>query len=213
MTSRGQRFGELRSLLQQAPSEASWARLCEHLMRWTFDAHFEAETLPYLTEALESWPQDLKVAPGGWVRPLLGTIKKEAPLLSLVTSLDLTTGVQLHPRALARLFHAQELAHITTLDLSYNDLGPAGARLLAASPHIHNLRTLLLIQTNLQDEGAIALAQCERLQNLVTLDLSDARVTEPGCRALERSPYLRPEIRALAFDWYDERHPYDDTME
>lgn len=38
-------FGELRSLLQEAPSEARWARLCEQLDLWPPEA-LEAVALP-----------------------------------------------------------------------------------------------------------------------------------------------------------------------
>lgn len=207
-----QRFGELRSLLQQTPDEASWAELCAHLAAWTFDEHFHEAVLPYVREELERWPEHLKIAPRSWAKPLLSVVRKPAPLLSLVTALDLTQG-RIGDRTLSYLLRGPEIEHLTLLDLSCNEISVDGAALLAGSPYVRNLKVLLLAGTNLKDEGAREIAHSANLTNLEELDLSDSKLLEEGCRMIENSPHLCEAIRERAFDWYDERHPYDPFWE
>ncbi len=209
---RVQRFGELRRLLRQPPSEASWAELCAHLAAWTFDERFHEAVLPYVREELVRWPEHLKIAPRSWAEPLLRVVRKPAPLLSLVAALDLTQG-GIGDRTLSYLLRGPEIEHLTQLDLSCNEISADGASLLAASPYVRNLKVLLLAGTNLKDEGAREIAHSANLANLDELDLTDSQLLGEGCRMIENSPHLCQTIRERAFDWYDERHPYDSFWE
>ncbi len=212
MATRDEKFGELRSLLQQTPSEEAWARLCALLEAWKLDEHFHEVVLPYAATGLERWPEDLKIGPASWVKPLLRKTKKPAPLVALATGLNLRAS-RIGAKTVEYLAAAPEVEHITYLDLSRNGLKNAGAITLANSPYLKNLKVLLLAGTNLKDEGAREIAHSANLANLDELDLSDSQLLGEGCRMIENSPHLCQTIRERAFDWYDERHPYDPFWE
>jgi uncharacterized protein (TIGR02996 family) len=78
------------------------------------------------------------------------------------------------------------LAGLTTLILSGNGIGPAGARALAASPNLSGLTTLNLSGNGIGDGdgGAEALAASERLTRLTALDLSWNDIGDAGEQAL-----------------------------
>jgi hypothetical protein len=60
-------FGELRSLLQEAPSEEVWERVCEQLDLWPPEA-LEAVALPYVLEHVARWPATVeRLAPLRWM--------------------------------------------------------------------------------------------------------------------------------------------------
>jgi len=75
------------------------------------------------------------------------------------------------------------LAGLTGLNLSCQDAGAAGARVLAASG-LPRLRDLDLRCNNLGDEGAAALAASGTLTALADLDLSQNRIRADGFAAL-----------------------------
>ena len=99
-------FGELRSLLAQAPSELLWEQICALCdAAVARDAgRFEAEVLPYVSVGLLGWPDRMRAAPKGWI----DAIVKEGthPCGPLVRWIDLDWRPA-HDRA--RLLTAQEL--------------------------------------------------------------------------------------------------------
>jgi hypothetical protein len=54
-----ERFGQLRSILQQTPSIAGWEALCAELALWGAEA-LEREALPYAASILERWPAEIE---------------------------------------------------------------------------------------------------------------------------------------------------------
>ncbi|VTU00435.1 Uncharacterized protein OS=Nitrospina gracilis (strain 3/211) GN=NITGR_980084 PE=4 SV=1: LRR_6: LRR_6 [Gemmataceae bacterium] len=64
-----------------------------------------------------------------------------------------------------------------------------GAKAVAASPHMRNLRELEFIQ-HATDDDAVALANSPHLANLRRLNLSSNIISDKGAKALAESPYL-----------------------
>jgi uncharacterized protein (TIGR02996 family) len=77
------------------------------------------------------------------------------------------------------------------LNLSGNPLGDDGMRVLAACPHLENLRTLRLVDCRIGDEGVRVLAASPHFTNLVVLDLSNNLIGNTGCRVFLDQNQLR----------------------
>jgi uncharacterized protein (TIGR02996 family) len=107
-------------------------------------------------------------------------------------------------RAVAESLH---LAGLESLDLSGAPLGDPsqagdeGALLLAASPHLSNLRELSLKAHTLGGEGAAALVSSPRLSNLVRLDISYNRFIGPEGGARLVASVNLPHLQALNLGW------------
>jgi uncharacterized protein (TIGR02996 family) len=76
------------------------------------------------------------------------------------------------------------------LDMGFCELGPAGARSLAASGAIRGLAELNLTRNPLGDDGAEAIAALDDCAGLRSLGLSDVRLTARGVLALVASRSL-----------------------
>lgn len=85
------------------------------------------------------------------------------------------------------------------LDLGDNDLGDAGARVLAACPHLTALRGLVLARCGVGEDGARALAQSQPLRELVSLDLvGNNAIGDAGFREF-LPPSNLPNLRHLNY--------------
>ncbi len=93
-------------------------------------------------------------------------------------------------RCVADLASCAHLRRLSALHLTDNQIGPAGARLLAESAHLDRLITLRLGNNGIADEGAAALADSPHLERLTTLNLAGNGIGPAGARALAASPYL-----------------------
>jgi uncharacterized protein (TIGR02996 family) len=91
------------------------------------------------------------------------------------------------PAALAASAH---LAHLSSLDLSYNEIGAEGAAALAASPHLAHLASLALTCNEIGPEGAAALVASPHLARLSSLELGSNSIGPAGAAALAASPHL-----------------------
>jgi uncharacterized protein (TIGR02996 family) len=76
-----------------------------------------------------------------------------------------------------------QLARLSDLDLSCQDIGIAGARALTAAD-LGRLRGLDLARNNLADPGAVAFGESRTLTGLVRLSLSQNRIRASGFAAL-----------------------------
>ncbi|HEY1068040.1 MAG TPA: TIGR02996 domain-containing protein [Pirellulales bacterium] len=88
------------------------------------------------------------------------------------------------------------LRRLQHLGLPACDLGEDGARLLAGSPHLLNLRSLSLWRNGIGATGARSLAAAPALGNLEHLDLYGNDLGRNGVEALARSPVLG-KLRSL----------------
>jgi uncharacterized protein (TIGR02996 family) len=111
-----------------------------------------------------------------------------SPHLACLTHLDLSdTGLADEGAA---LLAASRLPSLTALDLGMNQIGAAGAEVLALSPVLANLGQLGLFENALGDRGARALAAAPGLARLTALDLRRTGIGDQGALALASSPYL-----------------------
>ncbi|MBE1583925.1 hypothetical protein ACFPOI_34345 [Nonomuraea angiospora] len=83
-----------------------------------------------------------------------------------------------------------DLGRLAGLDLSYLDLGPHGAELLAASLRTDRLRALELRYCRIGDAGLAALAASPHLSGLRRLHLQRNKLSADGVRSLHRFPEL-----------------------
>jgi Leucine-rich repeat (LRR) protein len=77
------------------------------------------------------------------------------------------------------------------IDLSGVDMGPTGARALAAARYLPTVEALYLEGNSLGDHGLAALAASEHLTSLRILLLRDNRISDDGIRALIRSELMK----------------------
>lgn len=87
---------------------------------------------------------------------------------------------------------------IRKLNLSQNDLGDAGVRILARSPELTGLKVLDLTNCGIGDEGARALAPSPHLNQLVNLKLGNNPIGDPGFREFLPFSHLS-SLRSLTF--------------
>lgn len=186
-------FGELRSLLQQAPSEAVWEALCALLESVTPSPRFEEVERPYLESHLRSWPDALRVAPAGWVTPIF--MDAPSPLLQWARVVDLRAHY-LYGEPIWQLAHHADMRGVTALWLADNNLGDQEARTLAQASSLRALRHLSLDSNDLFEEGARALASHGALASLESLSAGDTHIGSQGFLHLTCSPLL-PSLQAL----------------
>lgn len=90
-----------------------------------------------------------------------------------------------------KLVNSPLLASVAELDLCNNELGNAGAALLARSPFLKSLESLDLAFNGLDDAGVTSLSRSSDFPNLTALSLNDnARITTAGLRELSESPFF-----------------------
>lgn len=173
-------FGELRSLLQRAPSEGVWSRLCRVIEAWG-RAEFEARALPYVRDHLKRWPDHLRRAPQRWADDLLRgqgdvwpwSITRTLELRSV--PLDELVELEDQPaegdRALELLLQTEALYSVTHLMLTDLGITDEGCARLLEYPGISRLRSLRLQGNHLGAEGVSRIARTKALSELVALDL------------------------------------------
>jgi uncharacterized protein (TIGR02996 family) len=98
-------------------------------------------------------------------------------------------------RDFARFLPLLRPFRLTHLDLKWNHLGPAGARVLAEAPHLAHLTVLHLPKNGLGTGGAQALAGSPHLGRLGALDLRDNGLDADAAAALAQAPL--PRLRRL----------------
>lgn len=179
-------FGELRSLLHAAPTEASWPRLCTLLESWDAE-QLAMSVVPYAVTYVQRWPASIpRPAPNTWGTTLLS--HEPCPQLLLADALSLSADLT-RGRA-QRVLNSPSLANLETLSLSLCALDDEGLEALTSTRHLDRLRHLHLNSLGLQDEGALALAQSPALKQLQTLSLASNQITAAGVYALTQAQMI-----------------------
>jgi hypothetical protein len=116
-----------------------------------------------------------------------------------VPVLDLA-GNELTATGLQAILHGSvnpESVRLIELDLSFNQLGDDGARVLAKCPHLSKLMVLKLASCGIGDEGARALANSPHLNEVAELNVENNPIGDPGFRPWLESTHWR-SLRRLA---------------
>ncbi len=210
-------FGNLRSLLQNPPSELLWGKVCEALEG--VDARlFEEELVPYIQGHLSHWGDAPRTAPQHWLDRALrdqsapqlalctrlwrrkGTTTAELralgnmPELSQIHTIDLVS-CDLNASLIEALVRPDCFASLARLDVSFNLCGDEGAALLAHAPKSIQLTHLRMDQCHITDHGAQEIARSPYMKNLDTLTLYNNALTDWGIEELRRSPHLSENAR------------------
>lgn len=106
----------------------------------------------------------------------------DAPMASSLEDLDLTLG-RLGPSGAVALAQAP-LRALRSLKLSYGAIGDEGAKAIASSSSLGELRYLDLGNCDVSDEGGHALAVSPHLEHLQCLELGGAKLSEGVQKAL-----------------------------
>ena len=217
-------FGEVRSLLQQAPTAQNWEALCQHVSDWG-EPGFAESALPYILSHLERWPDHLRRAPLRWAEGLARgaalefapmvrvldaralNLKNEdmwtlarAPIMKHVTGLNLAHN-PIGWRGLSHLFDTPEpvAPQLRALDVGASAVGGEGVRLLASSQALRGLKSLALTQLSLSPASLAALSQSEVLGELKALHLGGNDFGERHLEAVSRGELIAG-LETLALD-------------
>ena len=81
MASTSELFGEVRSLVNRRATRADWHALIRLVERWPDPDHLAEVVIPYLHDALDDWPESLRLAPSRWVEQVgAGELRPEHAL-------------------------------------------------------------------------------------------------------------------------------------
>lgn len=129
-------------------------------------------------------------------RPSVETIGS-TPALAQLISLEIVDGYyHIGPREVACLARSPHLYRLSTLILTGNPTGAAGAAAIASASHLPRLRSLALwcygfnSEDFVGDEGIRSLASSPLLAQLTQLSLRGNRITCVGCRAIAAAPAI-----------------------
>jgi len=177
-------FGDIRSILQQAPSEARWTRLCG-LLEVSSDHELTERIVPYVESHTQSWPHELRVCPTRWLDQLARG-EDDHPALACVRTVR---HMRATPELVRAIFASRHLVHPRRLELR-GELRDEDVAVLAAHERLSEVRELDLSHNLLTNHTAKALAASDDASGLVALSLDDNRVGAEGVEELLTSPGL-----------------------
>lgn len=165
-------FGDVRSLLQEAPSPFVWDALT-WLVEQVDAQELQAQLLPYLEHHLARWPASLKVLPTSWK---LALSRQESPQgMPLVQELHLSSqhgASTLDSAGRWRVLDHEATAHIERLNFHYAELTDADLDRLTAHPRLRRARALnLTSNTGLSEAALVRLLQGADFMQLEELRL------------------------------------------
>ncbi|MGE0041936.1 MAG: protein kinase [Vicinamibacterales bacterium] len=175
--------------LAAQPGEHAWWAICRHL-----EGHPEAERLAEAADALlAGWPDALRRAPLHW----WDAVKRGAPhrLWPLARTLDLS-GLGIGDEEIEAVVSQPALSTITRLSLARNQLGPAGAAVVAAATSLRGLVSLDLSDNRIGSVGTAAIAASEALARVVVLDVAGNGLGARGAEALAAARMTLRELDA-----------------
>lgn len=210
-------FAELRSLLNAAPSPASWERICRILEEAPWP-QAQQELLPYASAHLERWPDALRVMPARWLAPrapqseiscLARALTFRGPRLTIqdaqrmlanqlpthISQLTLS-NLSCEERALEALFKPHLWPKLRVLNLARSSLSAHNVHAIAAHPLSQRLISLDLRGAGLGAKGLELLAQGQQLEALAHLNLAANRLSERDLEGLFAAQSL-PQLQHL----------------
>lgn len=181
-----ERFGEVRSILNQGESATNWTRLCDVVDG--FDpGELDQMVFPYVAGHVREWNPRTCVAPREWVyRALLG---EELPFWSMVRKLDLSLEY-LDSTKLLTLLASSRMAQIEVMNLESNRIGAAGAQVIAEAEHLGQIQELRLGFNHLKLAGMLWLNRADSLDALRHLYIHDNSLGDLGTGALAKATFL-----------------------
>lgn len=203
------RLRALRAILRDGASHGAWRALSRLLQAWPEREGFRVGLL-LAENHLKAWPRSIRCANAGWwYRRLEGRCRPE--LWRLARVLDLN-GIRLTAHGAERLVGGVDLEHfhglvvgscrlgdagvgvlsrsrrlfrVVELDVSNNQLSLLGARELARSPYLINVRRLdVSCNAGLGDAGLAELARSGHGDTLTHLRACSSHVGQEGAAAL-----------------------------
>lgn len=185
-----EQFGDLRALVNSAPSGDTWDALCDALDGWDDDS-IQQIVAPYLAAHLDRWPDGLRLAPLRWLER--AAARQPVPALSLTRAVCITpdTAPERASLNLQDLSNTAWWAALTELTLASCGLTPDAVALLPSG-----LRALSLsYNAGLSDAGVERL--CARSwPALLALDLSGCKIGDSGLWELAASRAM-PRLKRL----------------
>jgi hypothetical protein len=196
------RFGTLRSILQQPPCKETWDALRAELALWGDEA-LERDALPYALSILARWPDDIARAPYWWddSAPITPLLDVTLQLANQASATDMTRvrhiirimgtrrpiGLTLRPEHIEPSEAAQLMEAACELNLSALCLHVTAAQLTAMLPallrHAPALVTLELWSQDVQTPLALEHI-ATRLGALTTLTLNSCALSRATLTAL-----------------------------
>ncbi len=192
-----ERFGDLRSRLQDRPTPLTFARLCRALLEMWEEApeRVNQEIIPYLTERLEGWDADVCSYPGflnpHWLQPQEHALGP----LALLRQLDLSYQY-LGGGVVDAITRQPQMKGLRTLNLAANRLDASAARQLAATNHLDGLTHLDLGKNPLGDDGVAALLTAPWMSRVLDLELWSVGLTTADVfRGVRLEAHERLDVR------------------
>ena len=184
-----ERFGELRSLLQEPPSEDLWRRLGEQLDTMPDSPALREVILPYVQDYTGKWPASLCVPSDTWLRRLM--LDDELPTRALIRAVRLEdvvgqSSIDDEEEAVRASMRAiEQLTSLESLSLCYINMLHVGLEQLLEGSILGRLRTLEF-EDNYDLEAAQLAAFLKRapLERLVELSFSGEAVDKGVLQAL-----------------------------
>lgn len=181
-------FGQVRSLLQQPPSDEAWSNLVRALRHWPREniQQLDNELIRYCQSYVATWPDALQrgFPPGTFSPPRKAGGKKLSPAGRLELAID-----QDHP----------VFTLINALDLTSIGANVESLLVLIRRGIAEQIRHLVLSQCQVNEDMLAALSQAPEFSNLVTLDLSKNDLTNDHLEVLlSGSAFSKLEVLNLS---------------
>ncbi len=170
-------FGEVRSLVNTSDDDdraLAWPALLEAMKEALDERPSEVSDvwLPYVLQALERWPDRLRVAPRKWLNAIIRG-EHVGVLMALVTAIDANRVSNPRFRAMCE---RRDFTWVRHLHFEGHDFKLATARALGASEAFTNLSSLAFVDSKLGIQKLRAIMGNPFAQNLVALTMSSCRI-------------------------------------
>ncbi|MEM1347591.1 MAG: hypothetical protein AAGI01_03480 [Myxococcota bacterium] len=217
-----ERFGDLRSLLQQRASRFAWEELCQRITAYPSPER-ERAVLPYVTAHLSSWEDHRRVLTRAWRADALGRCPPQhldlvraivvppndtpgldamariftREFMRLVTHVDLVSmrGIPVTEALLA----SRTLEHLSVLRVS----APVDAASIGADPRLDGLVELEVRGTNMPPTDVRRMLTRRSRAHLTSLCLAGNVFRTPHIRALEDAHTFLPSLKRLDLSQMD----------